>query len=472
MNKPYLKDDIRFSFSFDISYINEMEDGIRKEKTLEWENNCEYNAIIKDVNGDIFIELKGFSKDGNENSISFINRQWNDYIPYFEFGRYLKIHQAYINEIPIRLDLSSTHLRGMVSASDCYCRFYIDKYQYSYAQENEKCSTSYYLSETSKNLVCEFWGLGLLTGDVEPKKISLDKDLSCIVNLNNNSELLPIKIEYNDTKDEVEKEFGLLCDIISFYYAVPIECCMSVECVKELVKITRTIPHYNLCQETNYNENLCYLNYGISHRFIDFLTTIYENRKELEGKLELLHTTMNDYVRSFGLDERSRFLVLYSVLETDSKSIKSEDSVPVDKIEHHHKMETVFNNMYSCFIESLRVEDNDYYRKLWDNAKCIFSVKEPHSIVKLFNYHNIDNDKINIEIKKANIISGKHKIKNISDLRNRLVHNRNADNLSKLPMDMINSKLSFCVCIVLLCNLGFSNIAFHKDWFLLSVLKK
>ncbi len=447
MNKPYLKDDIRFSFSFDISYINEMEDGIRKEKTLEWENNCEYNAIIKDVNGDIFIELKGFSKDGNENSISFINRQWNDYIPYFEFGRYLKIHQAYINEIPIRLDLSSTHLRGMVSASDCYCRFYIDKYQYSYAQENEKCSTSYYLSETSKNLVGEFWGLGLLTGDVESKKISLDKDLSCIVNLNNNSELLPIKIEYNDTKDEVEKEFGLLCDIISFYYAVPIECCMSVECVKELVKITRTIPHYNLCQETNYNENLCYLNYGISHRFIDFLTTIYENRKELEGKLELLHTTMNDYVRSFGLDERSRFLVLYSVLETYSWKMEKEN-IDESIAELYDKLKCIFSGMYREFFSRLdeEMKKKIKIKTLWKNAKSCFSYPVKHSIVRLFEKYNIDNLKMNEEIEKAGLPCGEDRtMKTISDLRNQLMHNRNVDNIFKLPMDVINSKMSFAV---------------------------
>ena len=39
-------------------------------------------------------------------------------------------------------------------------------------------------------------------------------------------------------------------------------------------------------------------------------------------------------------------------------------------------------------------------------------------------------------------------------------------------MDIINSKMFFAVCIVLLYNLGFSNITFHKDWSLLSILKE
>ena len=108
-----------------------MEDGRRKQSTLEWENGCIYNAIIKDVDGDIVIQIKGFNKEGNQNSISFMARQWNDFIPYFEFGKYLEIHEAYINESPIKLDLLSTRLSKATSGHDCYYCFYIDKYQYS-----------------------------------------------------------------------------------------------------------------------------------------------------------------------------------------------------------------------------------------------------------------------------------------------------------------------------------------------------
>ena len=118
------------------------------------------------------------------------------------------------------------------------------------------------------------------------------------------------------------------------------------------------------------------------------------------------------------------------------------------------------------------VNDDINYKKIWERAKDAFSAKEPHSIVKLFRQYDIDNEKINKEIQKTNIKSGKHKIRNISDLRNQLVHNRNEDNIYKLPMDMINSKLSFAVCIILLYNLGFRQIEFYKDWSLLSILKE
>lgn len=361
MNKPYLTGDICFSFSFNLSYIDEMEDGARKEKTLEWESGCIYSATIKDVDGEIYIQLIGFNKEGNEDSISFMNRQWNDYIPSFEFGKYLEVHEAYINKTPIRLDLSFTRLRGMVSANGCYCRFYIDKYQYIYAQENEECSTSYYLSKTSKNLVGDIWGLGLLTRDVEPKKISLHEDLSCAITMNHKSDLFPIIIEFDRTSLlQNKQEFRLLCDIISFYYAVPIECCISLEYGKDLVKVTREISHYNLYQKTNTNGNLCYLNYGISHRFIDFLTTIYENRSKLEDKLELLHTTMNDYVRSFSLDERSRFLVLYSILETYSRKIEIEN-VDESLAELYDKLQCVFSGMYCEFLSKV---DEDMKKKI------------------------------------------------------------------------------------------------------------
>lgn len=474
MNNPYLTGDICFSFSFNLSYIDEMEDGARKEKTLEWESGCIYSATIKDVDGEIYIQLIGFNKEGNEDSISFMNRQWNDYIPSFEFGKYLEVHEAYINKTPIRLDLSFTRLRGMVSANGCYCRFYIDKYQYIYAQENEECSTSYYLSKTSNNLVGDIWGLGLLTRDVEPKKISLHEDLSCAITMNHKSDLFPIIIEFDRTSLlQNKQEFRLLCDIISFYYAVPIECCISLEYGKDLVKVTREISHYNLYQKTNKNGNLCYLNYGISHRFIDFLTTIYENRSKLEDKLELLHTTMNDYVRSFSLDERSRFLVLYSILETYSRKIEIEN-VDESLAELYDKLQCVFSGMYCEFLSKV---DEDMKKKikiktLWKNAKLCFSYPFKHSIPRLFEKYNIDNLNMNKEIEKLGLPCGEDRtMKTISDLRNQLMHNRNVDNIFKLPMDVINSKMSFAACIILLYNLGFSNITFYKDWSLLSILK-
>lgn len=475
MNKPYLTGDICFSFSFNLSYIDEMEDGARKEKTLEWESGCIYSATIKDVDGETYIQLIGFNKEGNEDSISFMNRQWNDYIPSFEFGKYLEVHEAYINKTPIRLDLSFTRLRGMVSANGCYCRFYIDKYQYIYAQENEECSTSYYLSKTSKNLVGDIWGLGLLTRDVEPKQISLHEDLSCAITMNHKSDLFPIIIEFDRTSLlQNKQEFRLLCDIISFYYAVPIECCISLEYGKDLVKVTREISHYNLYQKTNKNGNLCYLNYGISHRFIDFLTTIYENRSKLEDKLELLHTTMNDYVRSFSLDERSRFLVLYSILETYSRKIEIEN-VDESLAELYDKLQCVFSGMYCEFLSKV---DEDMKKKikiktLWKNAKLCFSYPFKHSIPRLFEKYNIDNLNMNKEIEKLGLPCGEDRtMKTISDLRNQLMHNRNVDNIFKLPMDVINSKMSFAACIILLYNLGFSNITFYKDWSLLSILKE
>ena len=475
MNELYLTGDIYFSFSFKTSYVNEMEDGRRKQSTLEWENDCIYNAIIKDVDEDIVIQIKGFNKEGNQNSISFMARQWNDFIPYFEFGKYLKIHEAYINKSPIKLDLLSTCLLKTTSGQDCYYCFYIDKYQYSYIQEDEKYSISYYLSGTSKNLIGAL-GLEPFSGDVLSKELTLN-GISCIVSKNNELKSLPIKIELNRiafSRNNLEKEFRLLCDIISFYYAVPIECCMSVEYEKNIVKISKEISRYNIREKANSNRNLCYLNYGISHHFIDFLKTIYEKRARLKDKLELLHTTINDYVRSFNLDERSCFLVLYSVLETYSWKVEKERA-DENQVKIYNQLKSIFDNMFCDF--SSRVDEdikkNIKIGPIWKKAKDCFSYPFKHSLVRLFEKYNIDNSKINKEIEIAELIgeSGRP-MKNISDLRNQLIHNRNVDNICKLPMDMINSKLSFAVCIILLYNLGFNCITFYKDWSLLSILKE
>lgn len=475
MDKSYLAGDINFSFSFNLSYIDEMEDNERKNKALEWETDCIYRAIIKDVNGEISIQLIGSNKEENKSSINFMCRQWNDYIPSFEFGKYLEIHEAYIGDVSVELDLSSTRLKRIVSSHDCYCCLHIDRYQYSYAQENEKSSITYYLYETSKNLISDLLEPQFLTEYVEPKKLTLGEDISCIVSENNESDLFPIKIEFDDSlflQNEIEKEFGLLCDIISFYYAIPIECGMSVVYEKKQVKVYREISHYNAYQKIIRNWDLCYLHYGISPDLKNFLTTIYENRKDLEDKLGLLHTTMNDYVRSNSLDERSRFLVLYSILETYSWKIGKEE---VDKnlCKLYDDLQCVFSNMYCDFLARIdeEVQKCIDIKNFWEKAKTCFTYPLKHSIVRLFERHNIDNLKMNEEIAMSGLPCGKNRfMKTISDLRHQLVHNRNVDETYKLPMDRINTKLSFAVCIVLLSNLGFTQITFYKDWSLLSIL--
>lgn len=477
MNKSYLTGEIYFSFSFNLSYIDEIKDKERKNKTLEWETNCLYSAIIKDTIDDISIQIIGSNKEGYDNSISFMSRQWNDYIPCSEFGKYLEIHKAHINNIPINLNLSFTRLRRIVSSHDCYCCFDIDRYMYSYAQENAKSSIAYYLYETSKNLIGDFLKLNVLTRHVEPKELALSKGLSCSVNKNNEPNLFPIKIGFSDSPflhDKIEKELCLLCDIISFYYAIPIECGMSVIYEKDQVRISREMSHYNAYQKIIRNLDLCYLDYGISHDLEDFLTMIYENREALEDKLELLHTTMNDYVRSFSLDEKSCFLVLYSVLETYSWKIEKE-VVDEQLCKLYDELKCVFSSMYNDFLSKVDKEVQKCIKieTLWEKAKKSFTYPQKHSIVRLFEKHGIDNLKMNAEIEMAGLPCGEKRImRNISDLRNQLVHNRNIDETYKLPMDKINTKLSFAVCIVLLSNLGFKQIEFYKDWSLLSILEK
>ena len=62
--------------------------------------------------------------------------------------------------------------------------------------------------------------------------------------------------EFNKTdlsRNNLDKEFRLLCDIVSFYYAVPIECCVSVEYEKNIVTISKEISRYNIGERINRN---------------------------------------------------------------------------------------------------------------------------------------------------------------------------------------------------------------------------
>lgn len=179
-----------------------------------------------------------------------------------------------------------------------------------------------------------------------------------------------------------------------------------------------------------------------------------------------------------GKDETSNFLVLYAILETLAG--KRDDT----KFSDFKNMETYFEKLYDPFVSRINLTDEEKempanpqrpnggktetMRWKWNELKGnLIKRPMPNSVKQLLEKTNIDWKKMNKEIVSAAIKNIKH----ITKLRNELVHNRTDDYTHNLPMRVINDKMSFAVCIVLLNKLGITEIEFRNTYRQLSIFK-
>ena len=89
-------------------------------------------------------------------------------------------------------------------------------------------------------------------------------------------------------------------------------------------------------------------------------------------------------------------------------------------------------------------------------------------IKKIIKDNSIDWKKLNRHF--ATVKKEETEIKDIKDLRNTIIHDRKNDYTELLDMKNINNDLSFAVCIILLRELGITNVNFNKNWDKLSIM--
>lgn len=468
MDNLFLAGNIKFEFSFELS----------------GEEELFYQAELREVNGEFRIYIL-FDNDNTFEDINYRCKGWNDEIPYFDFGKYIKVENAHIEQDKIALNFKETRLVTMkseVSNKQTVFYFIINSYQYSYSTLDKDNRAIFYLTSSSKELSL---GLNLVQCDFDnpecvstPYKLYLG-GLSCQLAANLESSKHPVVVQFDgfSTIESMIDKSNQFLDVVSFYYATPIEVYLSIIQNAGTTYVKYYQPRYSLYGYFNKSIDLDYLDLKEKHKIAEFLNTI--NWTDTK-KIKSLHVIIQDYIRAGVLDENSKFLVLYSILETYAGRRNN------DKFDDYKNMEIVFDELYDIFNAKIRLTEEEkieepvesqkpngkkqnLLKKRWNILKQNL-IKKPmkNSVTQFFEKYNIDSKKINEEIEAAKIKD----VNTITRLRDTMLHDRNMDYTHILPMITINSKISFAVCIITLQKLGIEKISFHKNYPLLSIFKE
>lgn len=436
-----------------------------------------FNATIINIEKEFRIYLYS-DKTVSFNELVKQSRFWNDKIPYFLFGKNLIVENAQINGTEIELDLSRAKLitsQTIVSSKSNVFYFIIDTYQYRYTDMSVQSKASFYLSFPSNMLVDDFHLIEYGLNNEDNKSIPFESnianiDFTILPNLTTNPYTAVIQYHIFDSVENVIEKNNTLLDLLSFYYGIPIETLSIIVKQNGYTYVIYKQPTYRLMQNSPKNMNLAYLNLYSFNDFAKGITADFSN-------IKALHTTINDYIRTIYLDDISAFLILYSILETLA------DTEPV-YFEEKDIMKQVFDSLFESFIQGMRDanvgEDEKYsngspifkaIKEKWYNDLPGMLIKKPREmnpIKKIIKDNSIDWKKLNRHF--ATVKKEETGIKDIKDLRNTIIHDRKNDYTELLDMKNINNDLSFAVCIILLRELGITNVNFNKNWDKLSIM--
>lgn len=436
-----------------------------------------FNATIINIEKEFRIYLYP-DKTVSFNELVKQSRFWNDKIPYFLFGKNLIVENAQINGTEIELDLSRAKLitsQTIVSSKSNVFYFIIDTYQYRYTDMSVQSKASFYLSFPSNMLVDDFHLIEYGLNNEDNKSIPFESnianiDFTILPNLTTNPYTAVIQYHIFDSVENVIEKNNTLLDLLSFYYGIPIETLSIIVKQNGYTYVIYKQPTYRLMQNSPKNMNLAYLNLYSFNDFAKGITADFSN-------IKALHTQINDYIRTIYLDDISAFLILYSILETLA------DTEPV-YFEEKDIMKQVFDSLFESFIQGMRDanvgEDEKYLngspifkaiKEKWYNDLPGMLIKKPREmnpIKKIIKDNSIDWKKLNRHF--ATVKKEETGIKDIKDLRNTIIHDRKNDYTELLDMKNINNDLSFAVCIILLRELGITNVNFNKNWDKLSIM--
>lgn len=436
-----------------------------------------FNATIINIEKEFRIYLYP-DKTVSFNELVKQSRFWNDKIPYFLFGKNLIVENAQINGTEIELDLSRAKLitsQTIVSSKSNVFYFIIDTYQYRYTDMSVQSKASFYLSFPSNMLVDDFHLIEYGLNNEDNKSIPFESnianiDFTILPNLTTNPYTAVIQYHIFDSVENVIEKNNTLLDLLSFYYGIPIETLSIIVKQNGYTYVIYKQPTYRLMQNSPKNMNLAYLNLYSFNDFAKGITADFSN-------IKALHTPINDYIRTIYLDDISAFLILYSILETLA------DTEPV-YFEEKDIMKQVFDSLFESFIQGMRDanvgEDEKYsngspifkaIKEKWYNDLPGMLIKKPREmnpIKKIIKDNSIDWKKLNRHF--ATVKKEETGIKDIKDLRNTIIHDRKNDYTELLDMKNINNDLSFAVCIILLRELGITNVNFNKSWDKLSIM--
>lgn len=332
---------------------------------------------------------------------------WNN-TPKYRFVEDFEVVSATIENKGIFLNLEDSTIIDIGSVSN---KMFIRLDTISYSTE---LKNSYLLSPSSKYMKWHIKdGLYSTTYDKIDFTFSYDSDYETIK---------VITSERNSVK--AEKSLTSLLKLISFYLRTPIEVWQKEIHTDHQVEKQFSILKYNAVMDLKEGNNIDYIIVNGSFlELSDFLRGIQYLQHE-EDKREIVNRGIERYIASAYLDAITRFVYLVSIIHTFAEKI---------------------------------------YGLKRGNAS--------DRVNQLLEMHNIDINIMNEGVSFTSIRNGKPE-NHFVEVRNEILHALPSQELEMLIEDTeLVKKVDFCALILIMHELGFSDIKFDEDFIDLNILK-
>lgn len=290
--------------------------------------------------------------------------------------------------------------------------FVLDSLHFAYKMESAENHTYYRLTESANVIEGDLNGLEIRDG--HPVFCRYSTELV----LNGEKFLLFYEIQGKNKRVFVETDGNInnICSLLSFYVGAMIEWDMKISDYDGTRTIDVREPYYKTPLAKTDNEPLKYIvtNKECPNHLYVIQEGIVANSTVFD---ESLSQSIELYTRAAFLDNRSRFLSYYSIIEKQGN-------------------------------DTFGLEISQYLLK-----------------------NDIDYDKLSCRIAGKEIKDHKGEtITNIRDLRNEILHHIGSSEIDKFMRESdIITKMQYAACIVILWQMGFKNIQFIKEWKHLSV---
>lgn len=330
------------------------------------------------------------------------------------------VHDANFESKPISICFKKTGLyfhrvTQKINSKTSLWTFVLNNLTFSHSLELQESHTYYRLTESANVLEGDLNGIDIRNG--KPVFIHYKTKFK----LNGESFLLFYVMKGKNKRMFIETDGNInhICSLLSFYAGGVVEWDMKIADKDGNRTISIREPFYKNPSVKTSNEPLKYMVTGkecLNHLYV-FQDGIVANGTNMD---EALSQNIVLYTRAALLDNRSRFLIYYSIIERMGTET---DGIEISKY--------------------LKKNDIDY-----DKLSCGIAAK-------------------GIKDYESKIIS------NIRDLRNEIVHHIGSSQIDEFMRESeIITRMQYAACIVILWQMGFSEIRFVKEFNHLSVFSK
>lgn len=320
---------------------------------------------------------------------------WVSKINWKDFGSYLKVDGEIQNDGIQKIDLQDARLLQLTNGSDQfegkleYVKLLIDSVKFYWMPREEKLNTAeFYFNDAGFHVVKDYYFP--LSGEAGNFNIELRQD---------SKEPYPIehgtfkpefhfwkkdhgsfreakiikepKIQFNFTEDISENEILHYAEIIrllsSFYYSLNIDYVFSKIHLKEHTITTKKVGPNTKIERAG---NLWAFRYYFD--FKHFLKTNWE--VSTKSNYKKLRKTIEMYLQSLSVDNSSRFLIRYNIIEVCMSGIKNSN----DKFEQvlgKSEVEKKYAEALTILLQTIDAKDHQEFSKKWEGIPGRLSYK-------------------------------------------------------------------------------------------------